>query len=459
MGNWKKLLRMVGLALAAYVLVSVWVVPMVQKKAPKPVQGTAEQSGSRERVRCIDDNDEALIRRLQLVESAENELRFATYSYKSDESGRDMSAAMLAAADRGVKVRMLVDGLCVMMDLGRSDSFRALAGHPNVEVRVYNPVNLFGLWRLNFRMHDKYLIADDRAYLLGGRNTRNVSLGSYQEKADVDRDVLVCSADEGVGASLGQVRDYFETVWALPTTKPYRSKAGSENALQGLRDWYQTMKTGAPEVFAEPHWEDETVETASVRLLANPPRAGIREPALWSELTGQMQQGSDILIQTPYLILNGTMRDDLARLTEDGKRLRIILNAPETGANPNGCVDYLNQRNRLRKLGGELYEYAGERSAHTKTVLVDDRVSIIGSFNMDMRSAYLDTEMMLVIDCPELNAMLREKDEGYMAHSRCVHPDGEITLGAEWEAPTQPPAQKLLYGLMRVVILPMRHLL
>lgn len=459
MGNWKKLVRFVGLALAAYALVSVWMVPMVQRKAPKPTLNSPAPAGSPERVRCIDDNDEALIRRLQLVESAQEELRFATYSYKSDESGRDMSAAMLAAAERGVKVRMLVDGLCVMLDLGRSDSFRALASHPNVEVRVYNPVNLFALWRLNFRMHDKYIIADDRAYLLGGRNTRNVSLGSYQEKADVDRDMLVCSADEGVGASLGQVRDYFETVWELPTTKPYRAESGSETARQELRDWYQTMKTGAPEVFEKPDWEKETMETASVRLLTNPPQAGIRVPTLWGELTGRMEQGSDILIQTPYLILNGTMRGDLARLTEAGKRLRIILNAPETGANPNGCVDYLNQRGRLRKLGGELYEYAGERSAHTKTVLVDDRISMIGSFNMDMRSAYLDTEMMLVIDCPELNAALREKDDAYMARSRCVRPDGEITYGPEWEAPSQPLPQKLLYGLMRIVILPLRHLL
>ena len=459
MGNWKKWAGRLALVLAAYVLISVWIVPMVQKKAPRQEVSGGEQSGSRERVRCIDQNDEALIRRLQLVESAQQELRFATYSYKSDESGRDMTAAMLAAADRGVKVRMLVDGICVMLDLNHSDSFRALASHPNVEVRVYNPVNFLKLWRLNYRMHDKYIIADEQAYLLGGRNTRNVSLGSYQEKTDMDRDVLVCSEDGNAGASLLEVEDYFETVWNLPTTKPYRGRPGSDAAAQQLRSWYGTMKTGAPEVFATPHWEQETIPAASIHLLHNPPAAGIRVPTLWGALTDRMAQGSDVMIQTPYLILNRTMRTDLQALTGNGRRLRIILNAPQTGANPNGCVDYLNQRRKLSKLGAELYEYAGERSAHTKTVLVDDRISMIGSFNMDMRSAYLDTEMMLVIDCPELNAALREKNDGFAAQSRCIHPDGVISTGAEWEQPQQPMAQKLLYSLMRIVILPLRHLL
>ena len=330
---------------------------------------------------------------------------------------------------------------------------------PNVEVRVYNPVNLAALWRLNFRMHDKYIIADDRAYLLGGRNTRNVSLGSYQEKADEDRDVLVCSADDGPGASLLEVRDYFETVWNLPTTKPFRGREGTEQARQELRSWYEVMKTGAPAVFAPPRWEEETMAAASVQLLHNPPKAGIRQPTLWGALTDQMERGSDVVVQTPYLILNGTMRGDLKELTADGRRMRIILNAPETGANPNGCVDYLNQRGKLSRLGAELYEYAGARSVHTKTVLVDDRISIIGSFNMDMRSAYLDTEMMLVIDCPELNEALRDRDESYMAQSRCVHPGGKITEGEAWTAPTLPGAKRLLYGLMRIVVLPMRHLL
>lgn len=80
-----------------------------------------------------------------------------------------------------------------------------------------------------------------------------------------------------------------------------------------------------------------------------------------------------------------------------------MTNAIESGANPFGCTDYLNEKKNILATGSEVFEVSCGQSLHTKTILVDDHISMIGSYNLDLRSTYLDTELMLVIDCPELN--------------------------------------------------------
>ena len=100
-----------------------------------------------------------------------------------------------------------------------------------------------------------------------------------------------------------------------------------------------------------------------------------------------------------------------------------------------------------------------ESAVHTKTIVVDDRMSIVGSYNWDMRSTYLDTELMLVIDSPEINAQLR-KQIGQMKEScRHMHPDGALQDGSQYQIPPQEWQKKLIYSVLRVIIIPIRHLL
>lgn len=449
------------LAVVLYLLISLAVVPSFQKKLKTPlpeirVQDTAD---AQERVLCIDDNEEALIRRLQVIESAQKELIFTTYSFKKDESGLDVMAALLHAAERGVNVRILVDGFSNLTDLHSSAHFKALAASPNVTVKFYNKVNPFQIWTTNYRMHDKYVVADDRVYILGGRNTRNVSLGAYQEQHDVDRDVLVYCENPDARSSLGDVKAYFESVWALPCSQTVAGgKHQDEESLMQLRQRYEKLQEQYPQAFEIPDWHRETVATGGIALLTNPIEPENKEPVLWNQLCSVMENGKDILVQTPYVVCNRTMYEDLTRLNQNGRQVGIITNAVETGANPSCCADYINQKGKLRNTGCRIYEHAGEHSVHAKTVLVDDRISIIGSFNFDMRSAYLDTEMMLVIDCPELNAQLRETMADTMAQSRWVA-EGETVLGSRFQTPEMGLGKHLLYGLLRVLTLPVRHLL
>ena len=96
---------------------------------------------------------------------------------------------------------------------------------------------------------------------------------------------------------------------------------------------------------------------------------------------------------------------------------------------------------------------------HTKSILIDDRLSLIGSFNWDMRSAYLDTELMLLVDCPALNAALREQTEEMMRQSRLFSPGGTETAGAAYIAPERSPLKVALQAVIRSLIRPFRFVL
>lgn len=136
-----------------------------------------------------------------------------------------------------------------------------------------------------------------------------------------------------------------------------------------------------------------------------------------------------------------------------------MTNAVENGSNPFGCSDYLSQRHRILNTGAETVEWMGGQSMHTKTILIDDSISVVGSFNLDVRSTYLDTELMLVIDCPALNQQLRSDFDSMVEQSRTVLPDGSETLGLRCESMELPLWKRYLYGVLRVVLQPVRHLL
>lgn len=435
-----------------FVLVSCVVPPLFQKHRAEPQ--SAGPRNSTERVLCIEDNQDALLWRLRVIESAQKELDLATYKYRDDESGRDVISALLQAAERGVQVRIVVDGISGFSDVHNSDGFQALAASPNVEVRFYNPVNLLTPWTLNYRMHDKYLIADDDLYILGGRNTKNLSLGDYPGPKDYDRDVLVYQPEPENHGSLTQVKEYFEQIWNM--SAPF--SPGSKDP-QELHRHYETLRQQLPEAFTTPDWEARTLPTQGITLLSNPIEAANKAPRLWFSMQQLMEQGTDILIQTPYIICNGDMYDDLRELCDSDKQVQVVTNSVETGANLCGCVDYLNQKRKLLDTGLTIYEFQGQRSSHAKTVLIDRDISIVGSFNFDVRSTYLDTELMLVIHSPQLNAQLRQTLQGCMEQSRRNLPDGTLEPGSQCETVTLSTGKQILYHVLRVVLYPVRHLL
>lgn len=471
MKAWAIAKRAIGVLLAVWLIVigvSVLLLPLWHKPVSEEFKASAAQQmqqpgqATQQRVRLIDDNDEALFWRLKLIESAQQRIILSTYDFENDESGQDIMAALQCAAQRGVKVQILLDGVNGFLRWYGGAPLRALASQPNVELRLYNPINLLTPWRLNYRLHDKYLIVDDNAFLLGGRNIGDLFLGDYipEDKKNVDRDLLIWKPEDSGPAVQQELTEYFENIWDLPTN---HTKSRSENAVredsQKLDERYNTLKEKYPEVFETLDLEAATLPANNIQLLSGSCEAKGKAPELWHTLRQRMLQGEDVIIQTPYIICNREMYQDLSNLCQDGRRVRIITNAVENGANPFGCTDYLNNRKKILKTGVEVYEHSSVFSIHAKTILVDDRWSMVGSYNLDMRSTYLNSEMMLAVDSPELNAQLRKDFEQQAQESLHVYPDGTETAGANYAPAPMGIVKKLLYGLLRLITLPIRHLL
>ncbi len=465
---------------------------------------TSKTAGT-ERIRCIDDNEEALLWRLRMIGTAKESIVLSTFDLRADENGTKLLAALNHAAAKGVKIQLLIDGIYQQLFLAGSSDFQALAAHENVEVGVYNPVTPANLFKLNYRMHDKYVIIDEKMYLLGGRNSNDIFLGDHTEDINVDRDILVYDTSEGQGESLQQLEEYFHEIWnescvhikrAKQTDKvdtaqtnaeqiqeENKPKDNSETEIQDSKesgsasvkadsdkankyaDQYQHME----EIYASllekyndietyNSWEKDTTEANKITLINNGTQAGRKTPQVLQAIQYLSEDADHVIIQTPYVICNGYMYDVLQEISDHAK-LQIVLNAVEKGSNPWGCTDYLNQKKKILKTGANVYELMNDYPVHTKAVLIDDRLSVVGSYNLDMRSTYLDTELMLVIDSKELNQQIRATEDDYMEKSKEVLADGQETEGTKYEKKLLTWQKKLFYGVLRIIIRPLRQLL
>lgn len=432
-----------------------------QKKQIENRTYYGDSSGT-ERAGYIDDNVEALLYRLHLMEQAEHEIILSTFDFDVDEASKDVMASLLAAADRGVTVRILVDGFSGLLDVSPSPWFQALASHERVTLKIYNPIRPLLPWKMQARLHDKYLIIDDKMFLLGGRNTFNLFLGDYSPRKNIDRELFIYEKEHNPEAALFQLREYFESIWASGDSKIFtghRSKEKVNSCLAWLKEHPAKLRTMYPKAYEPWDYEALTVPTSRVTLLSNPITAGNKEPWMWHTLQHLMQTGKRVTIYTPYIICGKEMYADLTSLCQSPRQVEIITNDVASGANPWGCTDYLNEKEKIWATGARVYEYLGEHSSHTKAVLIDDRMSIVGSYNLDMRSAYQDTELMLAVDSPELNAIIRKETERDKTFSRYMTESGTYQNGENYIPQEISTGKKIFYQIFRILVKPLRRFL
>ena len=471
----------------------------------KQTEFTSDTPGG-ERIRCIDDNEEALLWRLRMIGAAKKSIVLATFDLRADESGTDLLAALNHAAEKGVEIKLLIDGIYQQLFLNGSREFQALTSRENVEGGVYNPVSPVGIFKLNYRMHDKYVIVDDKMYLLGGRNSNDIFLGDYTSDINVDRDILVCDTTNGKGESLQELEAYFQQIWNedcvklkggrkknsseisvleeaaddsegsesnLKNSDIVNGKSNAENEItdetqerlskyekqyQSLEMRYASLKEKYTDIEDYSSWQEDTIPANKITLVNNGTHAGPKTPLVLQTIRYLAQNADNVTIQTPYVICNGYMYDTLNEIASHA-RLKIILNAVEKGSNPWGCTDYLNQKKKILNTGADVYELMNEVPVHTKAVLLDDRLSVVGSYNLDMRSTYLDTELMLVIDSKELNQQIQSTEGTYIEKSKEVLSNGQETEGVQYETKVLNWQKKLFYGVLRIIIRPLRQLL
>lgn len=372
-----------------------------------------------DRAAVIEKNGDALAERVRLIEQAENRLILSTFDFRSDTAGKQMIAALKSAAERDVQVQILIDGFSFMLQMNGNPYFYALAGQENVEIKVYNPINLLTPWKAMSRMHDKYVIADEKAYILGGRNTFNYFLGDQKSHKNYDRDVLVYNTG-GTDSSLYQVTGYFEELWKKDLCCPWNpagwiaKTASVKEASHEIQEIYENMKADHSDWFGEWDYENHTFPTNRITLLSNPTHLYSKEPQVFYALGELMSQAKkQVVIHTPYIMCNDMMYQTFSRICSRNIPVILMTNSAKNNGNAFGAVDFVLNKEKILDTGLEVLEYNGGISYHGKSLVMDDDIAIVGSFNMDMKSVYQDTEMMLVINSKEVNEQLFENLSAY----------------------------------------------
>ncbi|MCD8326638.1 MAG: phospholipase D family protein [Lachnospiraceae bacterium] len=433
--DWRDILlfRNPGASITLYIIIGAFVPFLFQ---PSVSESTVESfdisdyysdEPSGERAMVISDNGEALEERIRLISQAEERIILSTFEIDADSTGMMVMAALMEAAERGVEVCLLADGFPYLTAMWGNPYFLALAVTENVEIRIYNSIRPWMPWTFMGRLHDKYLIVDDMGYILGGRNTFNYFLGDQEGHRNYDWDVLVCSEEAGEDNSLNQVMDYFESVWDLPVCRTLADNHFWDNnpsvvsAGEELEKVYETLKAEHPDWLESADYESVTVPVNHIELLSNPTSTFAKEPVAFYEITELMAQAEEsVIFHTPYIICNDWMMERLQTICDEVEEVTMMTNSVANNGNPFGASDYARNKEEILETGVQILEFDGGISYHGKCFVIDDRLSGVGSFNWDMRSVYIDTELMLVVDSEEFAAMLREEMQEYEADSLFV---------------------------------------
>jgi putative cardiolipin synthase len=407
--------------------------------APQPPAAAAGPAPSG--IHPLFDSREAFAARLALAQRATRSLDVQYYIWRNDTTGRLLFEALCAAADRGVRVRLLLD------DNNTSDLDEVLAtldAHPGIEVRLFNPFALrrprilgylTDFFRLNRRMHNKSFTADRETTIVGGRNIGDEYFGATGAVLFVDLDVLA------VGPIVADVADDFERYWTSRAACPVERLLPRRRAVRSMWHATGTRRTGAHPVrdaylsaIGELAFERALAEGrlpltwAPTHMVSDDPAKvfdrGVRKAYLPRQivaLVGAPRATFDIV--SPYFVPGASGVRTFARLARQGVRVRVLTNAFEATDVAPVHAGYSKRRKALLEAGVALYElrrgagaigaaarsehHAGRlgssgSSLHAKTFAVDGTRVFVGSYNFDPRSAKLNTELGFVIDSAAL---------------------------------------------------------
>jgi putative cardiolipin synthase len=411
--------------------------------------GAAREHGGTSGFHILSVGVDGFLTRVQMIDAAQRTLDLQYFIFRGDETGRLITAALLRAADRGVHVRVLVDDADTVAG---DEQILALDGHPSVEIRVFNPFTyrghirvlrltefLFNMRRLDYRMHNKLLVADNSVALIGGRNIGNQYFQMDPESQFADDDVF------SVGPVAQQLSTTFDTFWNSPLSIPvaalgggkhgaatlskHRQLARGSKPMQALNspgiDYVAMLKTDEP--FAGLISGRTPLVWASAQVVYDSPNKkdvvnGVSRGRLMAQPVSKAatQARTEILIVTPYFIPAGDEMRMLDSLLRDNVRVAMLTNSLEAAPDLVAQAGYTHYRMPMLEDGADVYEIRallgnrrgsgqttrisnfGNYGLHAKLFVFDRERLFIGSMNFDQRSKHLNTEIGLIIDSPEL---------------------------------------------------------
>jgi putative cardiolipin synthase len=402
---------------------------------------------------------DSFLLRMQMAKRAERTLDVQYFLIQSDNTGQLLIEALLEAADRGVRVRVLLDDAG---SFGRDAQIRTLAGYPNVELRLFNPFAYRGdsallhvgeymgdASRLNYRMHNKLFVVDNEIGIVGGRN---VGDEYFQGGSDVefgDYDIITA------GPIVNQISASFDAFWASPMAIPIEALAGATptaadlDAYRGVLAAHHAQLVEAQVPYMAALQGSQALDGllggktslvwAKAEVVYDSPEkskvdGGEQGGQLLRHRLGDVAQRvrKELIIVSPYLIPGPAGMKFLGELRERGVSVRILTNSLASSDVPLVHSGYQRFRVPLLELGVELYEarpvpgrpvvHSGRTRAvssglyalHAKAFVFDRERVFIGSMNLDQRSLHINTEIGLIIESAELARQMAER-VAYMA--------------------------------------------
>lgn len=424
----------------------------------------------------------ALMTRAWLADHAEHSIEVQYFIWSDDNIGTLASEALLRAAERGVKVRVIVDDLLIHAP---DKTILALAKHPNIDIRIYNPKHSVGtpfykrLFNIatdfrgvNQRMHDKTFIVDGKVAITGGRNMAAEYFDYSHTYNFRDRDLLL------LGPVVHTMQHSFETFWKSNLT------VSAERLYNGAGFWNQAVRvkgTEVEEIYASLHQyarrkDNYAPEVYSAITAMSQLFPSLADQVVWdhivfiSDFPGKNSHKTDldgggkstsalatlvdaasnhIVIQSPYLVMSAEAKALFKRAIKRGVKVRIHTNSMASTDNLQAFSGYRNQRDALLKMGIDVYEFKphpAEQLAltqnavmpkgkppvfaiHAKTMVVDSKTLYVGTFNFDPRSQNLNTEVGAI--------MQNEKIAGEVLDAIQV----DMLAENSWNAATDNPDQ------------------
>jgi putative cardiolipin synthase len=417
----------------------------------------------------IPDGHNAFTTRIAMTELAVKALDLQYFIWEADATGKLLAERLVRSAERGVRVRILLDDL----DLENRDKMlAALDAHPNIEIRIFNPfahranhlLDVFtNFERVNHRMHNKLFVMDNAVAIVGGRNIGDQYFEVNQQVNFRDMDVV---AGGPVVREASRIFDHFwNSSWAVPVRAEVDrvfTKDDLHKAVEALQE------SIAKEPFPYPYPLNKDVASMKAHL------GSLLESFIWAP--GQMvfddpdeintygrtktmteefyrhteSLKSELLIEVPYHVLRERGVATAKRLREQGVRIRLLTNSLASNDMLAAHAGHAERRKELVAAGVELYEFRADppvkkrtiylsgpsrATLHNKVMVFDRETVFIGSFNLDPRSEDINTEAGLYIKSPELAArMVAHMDEGVLPRNSfrvLLDNDGDLYWSAD----------------------------
>ena len=356
-------------------------------------------------VRILANDQEAAQARVDVIREAKHSVDVLYFMAKDDKVALAMLQLLRDARRRGVPdVRLVIDG-----------SFRripkAVLSHlrdEGVLVRTYHPFDLRHLnWMLK-RMHEKVIVVDGKRYITGGRNLAEAYFGMARKTNYRDLDIYV----DGRSAADAQRR--FEQVWDGEDVAALHGHVFGRTRIIAARHLGDALKemtrSGFIDLGPARDWDQGAIEVGPVRFLAG------------HEIGGDMATyiaaaKESVIIESPYFIPPRFLRELLLKKLAEGVRITVVTNSVRSTDGLLPQVGYLKYRGDMARAGIDFREYKGPDCLHGKVVIVDGRVAMIGSYNIDPRSQYLNTEGMCVAENEDLARALQALIDGHIENA------------------------------------------